>query len=87
MEDPLPIIGIEHREHTNFTSQITILEGGIGHTYAKIKIVSEPGKSIRSSFGFFSRRPGNEVLVPQQNGSESVNVDGFFETNIDIEFN
>lgn len=53
-------------------SNISIIDGGIGHPFVKIKITTKPAMHIRSTFGFFYERQG------------VINLENYFESNIDI---
>lgn len=57
-------------------ANVTIVDGGIGSNFIKIRITSERGEHIKTIFSFYYR--------PDQSKMKPVQLDSFFETSIDI---
>lgn len=58
-------------------SNVTFIEGGLGHPFVKINIKSEPGKHIESTFRFKYRQ--------NNTANSQMSVGNFLETEIQME--
>lgn len=73
--DNIVINCIEHSEY-NFVSQsdVTILDGGIGKSFVKLRIKNKQGESIKSTIIFYYQH--NDAKLGK------LSIDDFLETNI-----
>lgn len=75
----MQIKGIVHKDHTlRPIASVKFVAGGIGHSFVTINVSTLLGETIDSVFVFYTREIDNLNLKP-------INVDKYFETEIDFE--
>lgn len=75
---PVIIDAITQIEYMDYYSpRVKIIDGGIGKSFAKLRILSRPGVGIKTMFHFHFRN--------NQTDFGQLNVENFLETNFHIE--
>lgn len=79
--DPqITINGITFMDFNPVTPNISFIDGGIGDSFIKVKITAEPSCNIMANAIFY-------CTVNNTASNESHNLNNFFESNVNIDFN
>lgn len=80
-DEPVNIIGIKYEDFNSIhQTDVSIVDGGIGHSFVTLNMTSQSGKMISSLISFYYTIVKPVAPIPLHN------LENFFESSVDIDY-